>query len=114
MNLRITLCLLLMPGLACLVVGCNSQPSKSSFETKYDHVKLGMTEEQVITILGQGREVKAREIAVYAESPKLQPKDYPADTKWMQWDGEMQYILVGLSSGKVIVARLVGAQPPVR
>lgn len=101
--------------LSCLVLavvpGCGGN-SKSDLEQRYEQVRTGMTEEQVAGILGQGRAVTTAELATYPEYPKFDTKEFPPDTKWMQWDGKLQYVLVGIAGGKVVVCRLVGAQPP--
>lgn len=98
-------------GSLAVLPGCGKS-GKSDLERRYEQVQTGMTEEQVADILGQGRVVTAAELATYAEYPKFDPKEFPPETKWVQWDGNLQYVLAGFSDGKLVVCQLVGAEPP--
>lgn len=94
-----------------MLAGCRGD-GKSDLERRYEQVRTDMTEDQVTGILGQGRVVTAAALATYAEHPKFDTKNFPATTKWLQWDGKVQYVLAGFSGGKLVVCRLVGAKPP--
>ena len=79
--------------LCCLAIaalpGCSGD-GKSNLERRYDGVQTGMTEEQVIGVMGPGRSVTAAEVNTYAEHLKFDTKEFPSDAKWVQWDGELQ------------------------
>ncbi len=100
--------------IVALMGGCQNANSRSDLERRYDQVKLNMTQDQVKSIMGDGREVTRAEIEKYPEYPKFDTTDFPKATKWMQWDGKLQYVLAGFSEGKLVVIRLVGAQAPKR
>ncbi len=102
-------------AIGCFVLavlpGCGGGRT-SDLERRYERVQTDMTEEQVAGILGQGWVVTATDLATYPEHPKFDTKEFPPDTKWVQWDVKLQYVLAGFSGGKLVVCRLVGAQPP--
>ncbi len=93
-----------------LFAGCSGN-GKTDFQNRYERIQTGMTEQQVTDILGPGKVTPAAELATFSEYPKLDPKEFSPNVKWVKWDGNLQYILVGFTDGKVEVCRLMGARP---
>lgn len=97
-------------GLVSLA-GCGGDEHKSDLEQKYDRLKLGMSHQEVAAILGPGRQVTAAQIAAAPEYPKLDTAGLPEDTVWYVWDGNLQYVLVGFSKDKAVLAQITGSPP---
>ena len=103
----------LLIGIALLpLTGCGD--GKHELERKYDRLKLDMTAEQVTAIMGQGKPVTAAEIAAYPEHPKLDTAGLPEDTRWVRWGDGYPYVLAGFSKDKLVMAQILGVDPPKR
>jgi hypothetical protein len=94
------------------LTGCGGGDRKSDLEQKYHRLTLGMSQQEVVAILGPGRKVTAAQIAAVPEYPKLDTTGLPEDTVWYVWDGNLQYVLVGFSQDKAILSRITGTSPP--
>jgi hypothetical protein len=96
-----------------LLTGCGGD-RKSALEQKYHRLTFGMSHQEVVAILGPGRQVTAAQIAAVPEYPKLDTTGLREDTVWYVWDGSLQYVLVGFNQDKAILTRITGSSPPRR
>lgn len=85
-------------GLMCwLSFGCGSDFPLEQFS----QIEKGMTEEAVVVVLGEGREVSWAEVESIVKSfPQV---EFTEDTceRWVMWGNGSGYGLVGLKNGRV-------------
>lgn len=91
-------------GMAVVVAGCGSRMSMSN----YEKVKDGMSETEVVSILGKGEEAASSAINVPGQSidipgaGNVSVAGISASSKVLKWQDGMKVITVQFMNGKVM------------
>ncbi|MCE2797536.1 MAG: hypothetical protein LW816_19600 [Planctomyces sp.] len=102
MTAKILTTLIVLCFVFVTVRGC-TRPAAPEWEVQFDKLQLGMTEQQVVAIMGPGKRMTTEQLNQYDFFPKQDPANLPDDVIWIRWGELVPYVAVAISDGGVVI-----------